>query len=62
VNLIRKEQKAASRFIPGHEDLVHDLSYDYYGRRLATCSSDRRLKIWDLEGSEWRKAGEVVSG
>ena len=24
---------------------VHDVQYDYYGRRLATCSSDRTIKV-----------------
>ncbi|GAO47372.1 WD40 repeat-like protein [Saitoella complicata NRRL Y-17804] len=39
----------------GHEDLIHDISYDFYGRRLATCSSDLHLKIWDLNetSGEW---------
>ncbi len=28
--------------IPGdHKDLIHDVAYDWYGRRLATCSSDQ---------------------
>jgi nucleoporin SEH1 len=45
------------RFQSGHGDLVHDLSYDYYGRRIATVSSDQRCKVWDLEdiaeGRRW---------
>lgn len=32
-----------------HEDLIHDLAYDFYGKRLATCSSDQRIKVWDLD-------------
>lgn len=28
-----------------HADLVHDLSYDYYGDRMATCSSDQHVKV-----------------
>ncbi|ORZ14647.1 WD40-repeat-containing domain protein [Absidia repens] len=32
----------------GHDDLVHDIEYDYYGKRLVSCSSDQRLKVWDL--------------
>lgn len=39
------------RFNPAHADLVHDLAYDYYGQRLATCSSDQVLKVWDLAGT-----------
>ncbi|XP_015927081.1 nucleoporin SEH1 [Parasteatoda tepidariorum] len=30
-----------------HKDLIHDVAYDYYGERLATCSSDQTVKIWD---------------
>jgi len=42
------------RFSTQHEDLIHDISYDYYGKRLATCSSDQRIKIWDQnEQMEW---------
>jgi len=27
---------------------VHDVSFDFYGKRLATCSSDQRIKVWEL--------------
>ena len=26
----------------------HDAQMDYYGRRLATCSSDRTVKIFEI--------------
>lgn len=29
-----------------HEDLIHDVAYDFYGKRLATCSSDQTVKVW----------------
>lgn len=29
----------------GHEDTVHDVAMDYYGKRLATASSDYSIKI-----------------
>ncbi|KAI8061121.1 WD40-repeat-containing domain protein [Gongronella butleri] len=41
-----------TRFDTGHEDLVHGVAYDYYGKRLATCSSDQRLKVWDFVESQ----------
>jgi len=30
-----------------HEDLIHDAQLDYYGKKLATCSSDRTIRIYD---------------
>jgi protein transport protein SEC13 len=33
-----------------HDDMIHDAVLDYYGRRLATCSSDRTVKIYEVEG------------
>jgi nucleoporin SEH1 len=42
------------RFPTHHDDLIHDISYDYYGKRLATCSSDQKIKVWDQnENGEW---------
>lgn len=32
-----------------HEDMIHDAQMDYYGTRLATCSSDRSVKIFDVK-------------
>lgn len=38
----------------GHEDLIHDVAYDFYGKRMATCSSDQHVKIWDQdEAGTW---------
>lgn len=31
-----------------HKDVIHDIAFDYYGRRMATCSSDQAVKIWNL--------------
>jgi hypothetical protein len=28
-----------------HEDLIHDVAYDFYGKRMATCSSDQTVKV-----------------
>ena len=30
----------------GHQAMIHDAQLDYYSRRLATCSSDRSIKIF----------------
>lgn len=47
-------------FETGHKDVIHDIAYDFYGDRLATASSDRRIKVfrkdtgkgWELD-SKW---------
>ena len=38
----------ASAFDSGHLDQVHDAQMDYYGKRIATCSSDRTIKVFDV--------------
>ena len=37
----------AKRVCSNHKDLIHDVSYDVYGRRMATCSSDQHVKVTD---------------
>ncbi|KAK5787599.1 hypothetical protein VI817_010096 [Penicillium citrinum] len=34
--------------------MIHDAGLDYYGRRLATCSSDKTIKIFEIEGESHR--------
>ncbi|KAG8237468.1 hypothetical protein J437_LFUL015687 [Ladona fulva] len=37
-----------------HKDLIHDVAYDFYGQRMATCSSDQFVKVWDQdEHGKW---------
>ncbi|KZT55597.1 WD40 repeat-like protein [Calocera cornea HHB12733] len=45
-----------------HEDMIHDAQLDYYGKRLATCSSDRTIKIFDVVDGEPQKQGEILQG
>ncbi|EFA80114.1 hypothetical protein PPL_06936 [Heterostelium album PN500] len=50
------------RFPTQHDDLIHDVSYDFYGKRLATCSSDQKIKVWDLnENGKWVMSAEWKS-
>ncbi|ANB12711.1 GTPase-activating protein SEC13 [Sugiyamaella lignohabitans] len=37
-----------------HNDLIHDAVLDYYGKRLATCSSDKTIKIFEIDGETQR--------
>lgn len=31
-----------------HKDVIHDVLYDYYGQRIATCSSDQTVKVYKM--------------
>lgn len=31
-----------------HDDMIHDSQFDYYATKLATCSSDRTIRIFDV--------------
>jgi len=31
-----------------HSDMIHDAQFDYYGKRVATCSSDKSIKIFSV--------------
>jgi len=42
-----------------HDAAVHDLAFDWYGNRLATCSSDQRLKVWDHVNGKWSCTAEI---
>ncbi|ODV98516.1 hypothetical protein PACTADRAFT_64591 [Pachysolen tannophilus NRRL Y-2460] len=44
-----------------HDDLIHDAVLDYYGKRLATCSSDKTIKIFEVEG-ETHKLVDTLRG
>jgi protein transport protein SEC13 len=41
--------------------LQHDAVLDYYGRRLATCSSDKTIKIFEIDGDQ-RRLTETLKG
>ena len=42
-----------------HQDYVHHVAFDIYGRRMVTCSGDRFVRVWDLtDTGEWNLVGE----
>jgi protein transport protein SEC13 len=46
----------------GHTDTVHDAQLDFYGRRLATCSGDRTIRIFDVDASGDRTVQAALEG
>ena len=45
-----------------HEDMVHDAQLDFYGKRLATCSSDRTVKVFDIVNGTPSTNAETLHG
>nr|XP_002132055.2 nucleoporin SEH1-like [Ciona intestinalis] len=46
----------AKKLNSDHQDLIHDISFDLFGKRFATCSSDQCVQVWDLdENGDWQK-------
>ncbi|TFK22505.1 protein transporter SEC13 [Coprinopsis marcescibilis] len=47
-----------------HEDMIHDAQLDYYGKRLATCSSDRTVKVFDVVDGDTQRPtnGQTLKG
>jgi len=37
-----------------HKDLIQDIAFDFYGKRVATASLDHSVRIWYIdENNEW---------
>lgn len=43
-------------------NLQHDSQLDYHGKRLATCSSDRTVKVFDVVDGEPKSTGHTLKG
>jgi len=38
----------------------HDSAFDHYGKFLATCSSDKRIRIFDVSGDVHVPVAEIL--
>jgi hypothetical protein len=41
-------------------DFIQDISFDYYGERMAICSTDRKILIYSKDeiNGNWKKSDE----
>ncbi|KAF7997235.1 hypothetical protein HCN44_005512 [Aphidius gifuensis] len=42
-----------------HKDLIHDIAYDFYDQRMATCSNGDEPENWHLSASWKGHSGSV---
>lgn len=45
-----------------HTDTLHDAQMDYYSRRLATCSADKTIKIFDISSAGTQTLIDTLTG
>jgi protein transport protein SEC13 len=53
---------AMQRLPAAHDDLIHDVQLDYYGKQLASAGSDRRIKIFDCYQGDQRQQTAELTG
>ena len=46
----------------GHTDAIHDAQLDYYGRRLATASSDRTIRLFNVTQDQHSHIADLIGG
>ena len=44
-----------------HSPVQHDAQLDFYGKKLATCSSDATIKVFDVQNGVATGAGETLA-
>eukprot|EP00606_Chrysophyceae_sp_TOSAG23-5_P000385 GSChrysophyteH2.ASY1.ANO1.1308.1 assembled CDS len=42
-----------------HDDMIHDSQFDYYSTKLATCSSDRTIKVFDVKDDTYHNSATL---
>ena len=60
--VVRDFRHAMVTIANAHDELIHDAVLDYYGKRLATCLSDKTIKIFEVEGTENYQLTETLVG
>jgi len=53
------EEGKSNQFNTQHVDMIHDAQLDFYGKRLATCSSDRTIKIFEVSDKQQKLVSEL---
>eukprot|EP01084_Bolivina_argentea_P067267 122535_1 len=47
-------------FESGHQDLIHDVQIDFYGKTLASASSDRCIRVFEITQNKHILIGELL--
>jgi protein transport protein SEC13 len=44
-----------------HDDMIHDAQFDYYSTKLATCSSDHTIKVFDVKDDFYHNSATLTT-
>ena len=50
--MAKVDSSVLSQFETGHQATVHDSQLDYFAKHIATCSSDRLVKVFRVDVRE----------
>ena len=45
--------------VVSESDFVHDVSYSFYGDRLAVCTSSQTIMVWDCQDGKWSETSRI---
>jgi len=59
-SIIQSMATAITSIDSQHAEMIHDCQFDYYSKKLATCSSDRTIKIFDVSGDIYHNSATLT--
>lgn len=61
--MVLVESQTSSQYpisVVSDSDYVHDVSYNYYGTKMAICTSSQSIHIWEKVGDdEWKETAKI---
>ncbi|EKX55034.1 Seh1, nuclear pore complex component [Guillardia theta CCMP2712] len=56
-------RRPVDKISTGHTACIHYIAHDYYGKRIATCSSDKTIRVFDKDDDDqWRLISPPFGG
>ena len=56
-----QQEAMLSSFPLHHDDYVLDMAFDFYGKRIATCSADQKIRVWEKKTKVVQVSGSNMS-
>lgn len=59
---MRVDESEIQRFewsVSSPTDYVHDITFNYFGDRLALCTASQKISIWDKHDNDWKESAVI---